>query len=90
MDEALLKVRVTPRASSNRVEVDESQVRIYVTAPATDGQANQATVSAISRLVGVPKSRIIITAGVSSRNKSIKIGGIKQSQLDSLIKEKIA
>lgn len=90
MDEALLKARVMPRASSNRMELDAGQLRIYVTAPAIDGQANQAAVSAISKLAGVPKSRIRIVAGVSSRNKSIRIGGITQSQLDSLIKEKIS
>ncbi|MCW5945649.1 MAG: DUF167 domain-containing protein [Fimbriimonadales bacterium] len=90
MDEAVLKAKVTPRASSNRIEFDAGQVRIYVTAAAIDGQANQAAVLAISKLVGVPKSRIRIAAGVSSRNKSIRIGGITQSQLDNLIKEKIS
>lgn len=79
--EGRLNVRVTPRASSNRIKVDYQEdgtqlIRVYVTAPPEDGKANKAVIKLLAQELGVPKSALIITHGLTDRNKIIQVIGI--------------
>ncbi len=74
----VIKVRVTPKASSNRIKIEHQQdgsllVRVYVTAPPQDGEANEAVIKLLAKELGVAKSAITITHGLTDRNKVIKI-----------------
>jgi uncharacterized protein len=72
---AALTVRVTPRASRNRiVEVlDDGTVKIHLTAAPVDGEANARLLVFLSDVLGVPKSQIEIVAGLTGRDKLVSV-----------------
>lgn len=79
---ATISVRVTPRASSNRIELgDDGSVRVYVTAAPTDGEANKAVIELVAKKLHVAKSAIVIIRGDSSRNKSLEIASMALSEI---------
>ena len=69
-----LEIRVTPRASANKVVGEKDGVlQIRVTAPPADGDANAAVIKLLAKHLGVPKSSLKIIRGEKSRNKTIRI-----------------
>jgi len=70
-----LAVRVTPRASRNKIAevMSDGVVKIHIAAPPVDGEANEQLLSFLSEILKVPKSRIEIVAGVSGRDKLISV-----------------
>lgn len=81
-----------PRASRNSVdEFREGALRVRVTAPPQEGKANAAVVELLADFLDVPKGRIKIVRGASSRNKVIEFSGVNdedlQARLERLIKK---
>lgn len=72
---------MTPRASRNRLEFTEGALRVYITAPPADGQANKAVIEIVAKALRVPKSSIEITKGEASRNKVLSINGLSAREL---------
>ena len=70
---AMIAVRVTPKASRDRITVEGDQIRVYVTAVPENGKANASVVKLLSKALGVPKSRLTVVKGVTSRDKVIQI-----------------
>jgi uncharacterized protein (TIGR00251 family) len=70
---ATLQIRVTPRAGKNRVAVDGGKVRVWVTAPPTDGQANDAIVKFLAKSLGLAPSKLAIIRGESGRDKTVLV-----------------
>lgn len=70
-----LAVRVTPRASRNKIAevTSDGTVKIHITAPPVDGEANEKLVSFLAEVLSVPKSRIEIVAGLAGRDKLISV-----------------
>ncbi len=56
--------------------VRDGRLLVRVTAPPVDQAANDAVVRLLSDVLGVPRSRIAITAGATSRNKTVQIAGV--------------
>lgn len=78
-----LKVRVTPRAGRNEVESwDGETLRIRVTAPPAEGQANEACRELLAKSLGIPKSAIVLVQGVRSRDKIFLIEQGEPAMLD--------
>lgn len=71
--ETTLTVRVSPKASRNSVVADEAGIRIAVTAPASDGQANAAVTQLLAKALGVAKSRLTLIHGQKSRDKVFRL-----------------
>lgn len=76
-----LQVRLTPKASRDAVGrlerlSDGSQVLIvHVRALPADGAANAALLRLLADVVGVAKSKVELTAGHTSRVKTVRIAG---------------
>ena len=83
MPDALLTVRVTPRSSREKVELDGDTVRIWVMAAPTDGQANEAVIRILAKRLGLAKSRIEIVKGQSGREKTLAIQGISLDEVQT-------
>ena len=64
-----IALRVTPNASRNAIKEEEGVLRVYVTTVPEDGKANAAVVKLLSKAVGVPKSRLDLVRGHTSRDK---------------------
>jgi hypothetical protein len=70
-----LAVRITPRASRNKiVEVlGDGTIKIHIAAPPVDGEANAELISFLATVLNIPKSRLEIVAGQSGRDKLISV-----------------
>lgn len=71
-----IAVKVTPRSSRNKVEVTNDSLRVWVTAPPTDGQANDAVCEVIAKSLKLAKFRIIVVSGHTSKQKRVRIDGL--------------
>ncbi|AOU96826.1 hypothetical protein BI364_01330 [Acidihalobacter yilgarnensis] len=73
-DDLRLAVRVQPRASRTRLgEHANGRLRVYLSAPPTDGRANTQLIELIAKAFGVAKSRVHLLRGAQSRNKDLLI-----------------
>ncbi|AUJ63089.1 hypothetical protein B9057_01555 [Aestuarium zhoushanense] len=70
---AEIAVRVTPKASRDRILVEDDAIRVYVTTVPEDGKANKAVVKLLSKALGVPKTRLDLIRGATSRDKVFRI-----------------
>lgn len=66
-------VRVTPKASRNKVLRDGGGVRVYVTVVPEGGKANAAVVKLLAKALGVPKSRLELLRGATARDKVFRV-----------------
>lgn len=67
-------VRVTPNVRKERVEqIDDTHYRLWVSAPAHDGKANEAAIKALAKHFKIAKSNIELCSGHSSRRKIFDI-----------------
>lgn len=70
---ARIAVKVTPKASRNRIDPDSDPIRVYVTAPADKGRANAAVQKLLAKSMGVAKSRLHLLRGDTSRDKLFEL-----------------
>ncbi len=70
-----IPIKVLPRSSKNEVigEMSDKTLKVKLTAPPIDGAANQALINLLSDEYNVPKSKIKIVRGLTSKNKLIEI-----------------
>ncbi len=79
-------VRVTPKAKKRALGgTHDGALKIAVTAPPEDGKANAAVIQAIAKWLCIAKSNVDITAGQTSRIKTIHVTGIDQATLRSAL-----
>ncbi|MDD4237370.1 MAG: DUF167 domain-containing protein [Desulfotomaculaceae bacterium] len=81
-DGVSFKVRVQPRASKNQVAgLFEDALRVRLTAPPVDGEANEACRAFLAELLSVGRGQVEILSGHTGRNKVVKIKGVSASQV---------
>ena len=74
-------VQVVPRSRKNEVVgLQGDALKVRVTAPPVDGAANKALCQFLAKALGVPKGRVEIVAGASSRHKVVAVTGITAEQ----------
>jgi len=70
----LLRLRVQPRARANALgEPVGDALRVRVRAPPVDGKANAALVKFLAETFAVPRKQVVLTSGVHSRTKALRI-----------------
>lgn len=80
-DGALIPLRVQPRASRNKVNgLHAGALRISLTAPPVDGEANAAVTAFVASLLGIPKSRVTIVSGEKGRDKVVLAHGLSREE----------
>lgn len=73
-------ILVQPRASRAKIgPVHDGRIKVSVTAPPVDGEANAAVIELFAKQLGVPKSAIEVIAGASSRRKRLRVTGSPQA-----------
>jgi len=76
------RVRVQPRAARNQVAgLYADALKLRLTAPPVDGEANEACRSFLAGLLKVPRSQVEIVSGHTGRSKMIKVLGISAEKL---------
>ena len=70
-----LAVRVMPRASRNEVVeiLADGTVKVRIAASPADDEANAVLLDFLSEILGVPKNKLDIVAGVVGRDKLISV-----------------
>lgn len=69
-----IKVKVKPGASRNEVKkIDQYTYEVKVTAVPEKGKANEKVIELLSDYLDVPKSKIKIVKGLSTREKEVEI-----------------
>lgn len=82
MAECVFSVRVTPRASQDKIAGWEGEVlRVRVTAPPVEGRANDALLRLLARALDVPTSRLRLVKGQTQRNKVIAVEGLSEEEV---------
>lgn len=77
-----ITVKVAPRSSRNEVSGRIGDLyRIKVSAPPVDGKANDALVEFLAKTLGVGKGGVRIVAGLSSRQKRVRITGLSPREV---------
>jgi len=75
---ARLVLHIVPRAAATAVAGRHGDaIKIRIAAPPVEGAANEELIGFLASQLGVPRSAITITAGESSRRKTISIAGIE-------------
>ena len=69
----MIELRVTPKAARNAVIVDGDRLKVSVTTVPEGGKANAAVVKLLSKALGVPKSRLKLVRGATSRDKVFRV-----------------
>lgn len=80
-DGVLIPVRLTPKASVNRVAgtmrdpAGESLLKVTVTAPPESGKANAALLKLLAKAWKLPKTSLSVASGATSRRKVVLVSG---------------
>ena len=83
---ALLPVRVQPRGRRDEVVGWQgTTLRLRVTAPPTEGRANQAVITLLAEALGVPRSSIELVSGAAGRDKLVRIGRHSLEEIRALL-----
>jgi uncharacterized protein YggU (UPF0235/DUF167 family) len=79
--EARIRVRLTPRAARDEIAGWRGDLLLLrVTAPPVAGRANAAAERLLAGVIGVPKSRVRVVAGMRGREKTMAIEGMDREE----------
>lgn len=79
--EITVEIKVQPRASRNQIVGEQEGIlKIKLTAPPVEGEANQALVDYLAGVLSIPRRNVVLLKGESSRHKIIAIKGITKNE----------
>lgn len=80
-------IKVQPRAANNALAGEqEGKLKIRITAPPVEGEANKMLIAYLSQLLKLPKKNIKIIKGDTSTQKLVELRGITDSEFIHKIK----
>lgn len=68
-----VEVKVIPNAKRTAIKTEGSLLKVYLTAPALEGRANELLLEVLAEHWGVKKRSLSIIKGLHSRLKTINI-----------------
>jgi hypothetical protein len=78
---ARFTVKVHPRARRSAVTGRLGDAwKLDLTAPPVEGKANQECVRFLAELTGVPRARVRVVTGLTSRTKVVEIEGVTEEE----------
>lgn len=79
-------VRVQPRASRNAVVGEhDGALKVALTAPPVDGEANAALLAFLADALGVPKRAVRLVSGDTGRSKVVEVEGVTPAAVEALV-----
>ena len=80
---ARITVKVHPRAKRSAIAGRLGEAwKLSLAAPPVDGKANDECIRFFAELLKVPKARVRIVMGLTSRSKVVEIEGVPQDELE--------
>jgi len=82
-DDALLRVRVQPRASCAAIGQwrQDGALSVRVTAPPVEGRANAAVGALLAAALGVATSAVRVVHGEHGRDKLVRVTGLSLAEI---------
>jgi hypothetical protein len=78
-----ISVLVQPRASRPKFGPRyDGRIKVAVTSPPVDGEANLAVIEFLSKTFGVARSDVTIVSGLTGRRKTIRLVGVTYEQIE--------
>lgn len=88
-DGVYVEIKVVPRASRDEIgEVVGGRLKVKVTAPPVDSAANEAVLELMAKVFGLPRSRVALTRGRTSRNKTVFLVGVDMLFINAALEAK--
>ena len=79
---AVLNLRIVPRAHKNAIQGELGDaLKIRLCAPPVDGAANAALIEFLSDAFSLPRARVQLLAGATSRNKRVLLAGLPAAKI---------
>lgn len=76
-DDVVLTLHIQPGAKRTEVAGTHGEaLKIRLGAPPVDGKANDCLIAFLAERLHVPKGRVILEAGMTSRSKRVRIAGV--------------
>jgi uncharacterized protein (TIGR00251 family) len=90
-DGCTLSIRVHPGAKKTAITgTHAGALKISLTTPPTDGRANEALIVFLADLLYLPKARIALMTGVTSRTKLLRISGKSAAEVQAALSPTIS
>ena len=87
----VVPVRVHPGAKRDAVTgTHDGAVKIALTTPPVDGRANEALVAFLANKLGVPRGKVTLLTGASSRMKTVRVVGLTASEVAEKLLSELA
>ena len=75
-DGCTLSIRLHPGAKQNAITgLHDNALKIALNAPPIDGRANEALIAFLAERLTIPRAKITLIAGQTSRSKTLRITG---------------
>ena len=79
---AVLNLRIVPRAAKNAIAGEHGDaLKIRLCAPPVDGAANAALVEFLAETFALPRNRVQLLSGQTSRTKRVLLAGLSAAQV---------
>lgn len=89
-DDVLIETFVQPRAPRSSVAgIQGGALKLKVTAPPVDDRANRAVEGLLAEVIGVPRSRVTVQTGRSSRHKRVMVEGASATSVAEALLRRI-
>lgn len=82
-----LHLFIQPKASKNEVVGPHNgEIKIKITSPPVDGEANAGLIEFLSKLFKIPKRDITLVKGETNRHKVVELAGVSMTQAREILK----
>ena len=79
---AVLNLRIVPRASKNAIQGEHGDaLKVRLCAPPVDGAANAALIEFLADFFSLPRARVQLLSGATSRNKRVLLAGLPAAKV---------
>lgn len=86
-DSIQIRIKVVPRAKRDQISgiMQDGSLKVRLAAPPVDGKANRSLVSFLEKTFVLRKGSVVITSGLHSRSKIVRIDGLSSSEYQRFI-----
>jgi uncharacterized protein (TIGR00251 family) len=79
-------IKLQPRSSRNKIGASAgNELKVYVTAPPADSEANKALIRLMAEALDCPKSAVHLVKGQTSRSKTLFVQGMLSKRFMEII-----
>jgi uncharacterized protein len=85
--DVVLSLHIQPGAKKTEVAgLHGESLKIRLHAPPVDGKANDALIAFLAERLDVPKARVVLEAGQTSRSKRVRVVGVNAEAVAATLK----